>query len=348
MIKSIAYVASAIGAATIVLAGAAFAKPPVGPKWVDCNGGDTIQEEVDEADGPTIIFVSGLCTQDVTITTDDITLSGNEAGAACDKANPGGTGTIDGTITVDGARARIEFLEITGSGGGINVINRADARLTCNDISNNQGSGVVVVRASNAVLTDNTLSLNGQQGFNKPFVFFDVGLYVLDASSVLSNGNTYKDNQYAAVDVERKSTFRNGTFLPREPGHAPVPGETDTMIQKGGDPSNAASCKTNNGLVAIATFNSGLVDLRNANVCGTIDSTVNSSFRLDDAGGEIIGNVFASNGSHVRIRDRSGFGDGRLTTFDGTLTCSGFSGTFGSSVQCGQTCSGSIPGSCGP
>jgi parallel beta-helix repeat protein len=340
--------------AGIVLIGSAAADPPPGPppgggvETVDCGAAESIQAVVDDADGPTTVFITGICVEDVSITKDDITLSGNQAGAVCNKADPSASAAamIDGTITVDGVRARIEFLQITGSGIGVNITSRADARLTCNDISNNDESGVIVVRSSHAVLTDNTLSRNGQQGFDKPFVFFDAGLYVLDASSVLSNGNTYKDNQYAAVGVARESSFRSGTFLPREPGHAPIPGETDTMIQKGGDPSNAATCKVANGLIAIETFNSGLVDLRNANVCGKIDSIVNSSFRIDDAGGELIGNVNASSGSHVRIKDHSILGDGRLTTFDGTLTCDSTSGTFFSTVQCGQTCSGAIPGSC--
>ena len=310
---------------------------------------DSLQAAIDGAKPGRTIFIEGTCVEDVTITADDVTLSGNEAGVACTKASPGGTGTIEGTITVDSVRASIEFLTITGNGAGVLVTNRADARLTCNDISDNQESGVVVLRASNAVLRDNTLSSNGQQGFNSPFVFFDTGLFVGDASSVRSDGNTYKDNQYAAVDVERQGAFRNGSFLPREPGNPPIPAEKDVIIQKGGNPLNAATCKTSTGgPIAIEVFNNGLVDLRNADVCGEIESVVNSTFRIDDAGGTVIGNVLAAGGSFVRIRDRSNLGDGRLTTFNGTLACFNFSGTFSSSVNCGQTCNGTIPGSCTP
>lgn len=348
MMKPMTYVAAALGAATIVLAGAAFAKPSVN---VNCGAGKSIQSAVDSAKpGDTIFIFGGTCTEDVTITTDDITLSGNKMGNACDKVDPSlsADATIDGTIIADSVRVTIEHLVITGSGEGVRIENRADARLTCNDISDNAKSGVVVWRSSNAILVNNTLSGNGTRETN-PFIFFDVGLYVLDTSTVRSDGNTYKENQYSAIDVERRSTFRNGTFLPREPGHAPVPGEMDTIIQKGSDPANPASCKTDaSGPVAIGIFNSGSVDLRNADVCGFVDSNINGFFRIDDAGGEIIGNVSASRGSYVRIRDRSGFGDGRLTTFDGTLSCFSNSGTSGSNVQCGQTCSGAIPGTCTP
>ncbi len=319
---------------------------------INCNSpGPSIQDAVDSADGPTTIDITGLCVGDVTITKDDITLSGRPGQSPCNKANPGGNGTIDGTITVDGVRARIEFLEITGSGAGVNIINRADVHLTCNDISNNDESGVVVLRASNAVLTDNTLSSNGQPGFDKPFVFFDVGLFVADASSVRSNGNTYEDNQYAAIEADRQGAFRNGSFLPREPGHAPIAGETDTFIQRDGDPGTPAACIDNDfGPIAIAAFNNGVIDLRNANVCGEVEVGVNSSFRIDDAGGNVIGNVSDFQGSWVAIRDR-GLDSGRDVTFTGTLDCGGFSGTFGNpaqTVQCGDTCAGAIPGTCAP
>jgi parallel beta-helix repeat protein len=326
--------------------GAASAAPSV---LVNCNSPNaSIQDAVDGATGPTTISIKGVCQQDVVFTKDDMTLSGKEPNTECNKADPSASAaaTIDGTITVDGVRANLEFLEITGNGAGVLVTNRADARLTCNDISDNQASGVLVIRTSNAVLTDNTLSGNGAREAN-PFIHFDVGLFIGNASSVQSNGNTYTDNQYAAIESDRQSAFRNASFLPREPGHPPVAAEKDVIIQKGADPADPATCKTNTGgPLAVITFNIGHAEFRNADICGEIEVGTNSTFRIDDAGGELIGNVTAGNSSFVRIRDRSGFGDGRLTTFDGTLSCFGFSGTFGSSVQCGQTCGGNIPGTC--
>lgn len=133
-------------------------------------------------------------------------------------------------------------------------------------------------------------------------------------------------------------------YLPRAGGFPPNPDEKDLYIQKGGDPSDSSSCKTNSGgPVAIAVFNDGLVDLRNADTCGEIESLADSSFRMDDGGGAIIGNVLNRYGSLVRISDRSRLGDGRSTTFDGTLTCVDTSQTFFSTVQCGQTCDGTSP-----
>ena len=75
---------------------------------VNCNQPNaSVQKAVDNADGPTTININGTCFEDVSITKDDITLSGRPGMSPCNKADPGGNGTIDGTITVDGVRATI-------------------------------------------------------------------------------------------------------------------------------------------------------------------------------------------------------------------------------------------------
>ena len=103
--------------ASVVLAGfvaaPALAKPPI---LVNCATGKTVQAGVNSAkSGDTVFIFGGICAGDVIITTDNITLSGNKMGNACNKADPSASAdaTIDGTITVDGVRATIEFLEIT-------------------------------------------------------------------------------------------------------------------------------------------------------------------------------------------------------------------------------------------
>ncbi|MCH7794780.1 MAG: right-handed parallel beta-helix repeat-containing protein [Proteobacteria bacterium] len=313
-------------------------------KVVNCNSPNaSIQDAVDGATGPTTIFIQGDCVEDVTLTKDDITLSGNRTGAACDKADPGASAgaTIDGTITVDGVRASIEFLTITGSGGGVTIINRADVRLTCNDISNNEAEGVAVLRSSNAVLRDNTLSGNGTRTAD-PFIFFDCGLFAVDASSVFSVGNTYKDNQYCAIEIDRQSAFRNGAFLPREPGGGPAdPNERDVYTEKGCDPGLGTGCfTTDQSPIAIEAFNDGLVDLRNFEVNGEITVIADSSFRLE-ADGTMQGNISNEIGSLVRIRDRfTQFGGDRSISFTGQLSCFDTSQTYFANVQCTQICTG--------
>ena len=58
---------------------------------VNCNSPNaSVQDAVDNADGPTTIKINGTCFEDVTITKDDITLSGRPGMSACDKDDPGG------------------------------------------------------------------------------------------------------------------------------------------------------------------------------------------------------------------------------------------------------------------
>ena len=98
--------------------------------------------------------------------------------------------------------------------------------------------------------------------------------------------------------------------------------------------------------MAMEIFNGGLVDIRNADVNGEIEVTALSSFKVG-ADAAIQGNIVVTIGSIVRLRDRSFLGD-RVVTFTGTLTCDATSQDWFSSVECGQTCSGAIPGSCVP
>jgi parallel beta-helix repeat protein len=249
---------------------------------------------------------------------------------------------------VDGVRAKIEFLTITGSGEGVIIDNRADVRLTCNDISDNEADGVGVLRSSNAVLRDNTLSGNGTRKAD-PVPFFDCGLFVTQASSVLSLGNTYEDNQYCAISALNQASFRSGDTLPRDEGADPT--ETDTVVERGCTFGDGTGCFTDEfARVAVEAFNGGLVDLRNTRVGGEMRVYVQSSFRVD--GNAVVkGNILVDFNSAVRVRSREIVANHAVTYF-GTLSCDtepGSDGSFDyfSDVQCGETCSGAIPGSCG-
>ncbi len=315
-------------------------------RTVNCDRGKSIQAAVDRVKRPTTLFIKGECHEDVLINKDDITLSGNKSGHACDKSSPGGAATVYGTVDIQGVRARVEFLTITGPGAGVNVFDRASAELVCNLIDNNDETGVVVVRSSFARLRNNTLSHNGQRRFDPPDVFFECGLFAGDAASVRSDGNTYKDNSYCGIAIDRQSAFRNGAFLPREPGHPADPALRDLVIERGCNPATGDGCLTSEGkIIAVEAFNLGLVDFRNVAIFGEVSVFALSSFRVD-GNSEMLGNVSNGNSSSVSIRDRSRFGD-RSVTFTGTLSCSNNSTTFGT-VQCGQSCSGMIPGTCAP
>ncbi len=318
------WLAMGLGLATGIIA--ANAAPPT--EAVNCSApGRTIQSAVDSAtSGGTIFIFGGTCVGDVTIKTDDITLSGNKMGNACDKANPSASaaGTIDGEVTIDGVRAKIEFLEITGSGQGIFVTNRADAQILCSHIHDNDASGVAVNHDSNAVLRDNLVENNGQEDLAPtldPTRNFHCGLYVLDASSVHSFGNTYRGNAYCAIASQRESVFQDGTFSPRRAGN-PIDGtETDSIIQRGCASLDVSGCDA--GLndfdaVAVEVFNGGSVYLRNSEVTGKIEVSAGSHFRVDDHG-KLVGTIDAQHLSLVRLRNRNIPDDGRVVSFEGLL-----------------------------
>ncbi len=340
-----------------VLASTAHAAPKLS---VDCDAAkdNNIQAAVDAAAPGDTVFISGTCNQDVSIATDDITLSGNEAGVACDKVDPSGSSavTINGTVTVEGVRANLEFLEVTGPGLGVDIRDRATSNLTCNDISNNQETGVRVMRSSHAELRDNLIEANGQRSIGAPFVWFDSGLLVIDQSYVRSDGNTYRDNQWAGVDVERGSTFRSGDFLRRDGGTGGQdPDETDVIIERGcdpdnpGDPVSRTGCyTTDQGPVAIEAFNGAIVDIRNAEVRGEMEITAGSSLRFENTV-DITGHMRARAGSLVRLRDRDSLGD-RQVRFIGALRCQDTSQTWFSNIGCDQICSapGNLPDDCVP
>jgi parallel beta-helix repeat protein len=315
----------------------AHAKKPI---LVNCETGKSVQAGVNSAkSGDTVFLIGGTCAGDVTITTDDIILSGNMSGLACDRENPGGDGTIEGTITVKSVRARIEFLTITGPGDGVLITDRATVELDCNDISDNAENGVGVLRSSNAVLRDNTLSGNGTRTASS-FPYFDCGLYVRAASSVLSLGNTYQDNQYCGITAFDESTFRSGG--PLFSGDVVDPTETDTIVERGCDFDSGDGCYTSEfSRVAIDVFNGGYVDLRNARVGGEMEVNVQSSFRVD-GNAEVKGNILVTFNSAVRVRSREQVG--HTVTYTGTLSCDADSFNWGGSVQCDEECDGDIAG----
>lgn len=197
--------------------------------------------------GRLTIIVEGSCTEDVTITRDDVTLQG-------------GSGTVDGQITINGARrVFIKNLTVTGSGAGISgienasftvenstidrngaagieVLEGAHADINNNTITNNgqanlpdSGRGVIVNNAGSATIAANTIQGNRSDGvgvFNGAFArvqdntiegngrpqVFEAGIQVSRAV-VRANRNIITNNGYAAIEVFNDGSYRTGTFL---------------------------------------------------------------------------------------------------------------------------------------
>ena len=144
---------------------------------VDCAA-DDLQAVLDSAAQGSTLFLSGTCVGAFTVATDDITLSGNESGAACNTVDPSlsADATIDGSVTVLGVRAALEHLVVTGPGDGVHVHERAKATLRCNALQNNGDAGLLVSATSHADIADSVVADN------------DIGIDVIgNASAVISN-----------------------------------------------------------------------------------------------------------------------------------------------------------------
>ncbi len=319
---------------------------------VNCGGPNaSIQDAVDKANGPTTIFVKGLCVEDPTITVDDVTLQGHTTG-----------GTVDGTITIDGAkRVVIDDLTVTGSGTGIRGTGGASFTVQNSNLSNNMGSGIGVFQGASAIITNNSIDNNGSGdetdfsegidvigGANALITdnvithsFFtgvfvarnasarfagntidsngldtgDCGIDVARSSAVkLIGGNTISNGGFAAICVEDASAFRQGDFTV---DGVPFPGEIpDSILQGDGDE-------------AIFVGENAIADLRNANITGLIDVFVLSTFNVHNS--SIDGDIDASGNSAVQV--------GHHVDFNGTLNCDDNSFSYGH-AQCGQTCTG--------
>ena len=312
--KRMAYLTAAIGAASIILSGAAFAVPPPGPKSVDCDGGDTIQEEVDEADGPTIIFVSGTCTENVTITKDDITIQGDNI---IDDQVVGG-------FTITGAQ-RVTIKSLTIRDGTtsypVGVFASRGAAVVLDDIfvSGQGGAGIFLSRNAYADIFGSTVE---SPATADNALLLNDGAVVRVEDSSFSSANGASDNG-AAVGLFRSASAKiDGTILIENTAGGlavQVLHTSNLRVRSGADPL----IRLVNGDVAIG--NNSAAKLREVDVGGDIvverDSTLN-----------LLGTIPVS--GLVTIKDQSLlalFGAAGVVSIPLGVTCTG--GTAGGVIN---------------
>ncbi len=327
-----------------------------------------------------VLSIKGTCTEDVTIEFDDITLEGDPV----DGGTISGTITINGaqrvvidnlTVTgpgpgivgIDNAAFTVQNSDISNNsipgtlpfccdGSGIVVAGSSSALIDNNTINNNGigggdndfGVGIDVIDASSAVITNNTISGNQADGifvgnassarvaFNtitgngRPCPQCEAGIDVARSGMVTTRGNTITNNGYAAIQAFDQGNISNGLFVA---GGAGDPGDTDIITQKG----CPGSCEP--GTVAMEFTTGSITLFRNAAITGTVSIGVFSTMRARTS--TITGDVIVFNNAGVQLKD--------TMDFTGALSCDANSFTFfGSAVQCGQTCSGAVPGTCLP
>ena len=262
---------------------------------VDCTKGKTIANALEKGNEnkPLVVVVQGTCTENITITRDDVTLVADAGG-----------GTVNGTITIRGARrVVIKGITVTGSGAGvvgsdnaaftvedsvldrndtdgIVVRNGAQATITGNTITNNgqaalpdSGRGIYLNNGGSAQITNNTIEDNRSNGIgvfnnahariqqntiqrNGRLSVFEAGIDVSRAR-VRADGNIIKNNNWAAISVSNSSDYRTGSFL-----------------ALGDQPDNAFPFEQIEGVgpnkLAVDVGNASYVDLRQVNVRGSV------------------------------------------------------------------------------
>ncbi len=193
---------------------------------VDCDAGTgiTLGFALQTATPGSTILVSGTCQEAVTITTDDLTLDGQDRELTT--LNGGG----ETAIAIDGAR-RITLMNLTVQNGfrgirasngasllvdnvttqnnareGIRVDRNSTATFQGAITSNNNGDdGIIILENSSGVFDDATVQLNNNQG-----AFSGTnGINVTIASSAFFNGGALEanGNKHHGIAVRRAATI---------------------------------------------------------------------------------------------------------------------------------------------
>jgi hypothetical protein len=275
---------------------------------VNCNNsGASIKNAIDKIKPGQkgVIKIKGFCKERVTITKDDITLSGNK----------NGRGKIGGglrEVIVDGARRiKIEYLEFKGSGYGVLAKEGATVDISNCNIHDNESSGIGVADQSFARVSFNSIKSNG-----RPDPFYESGIDVWGSSVVRSGGNLIQGNGYAAVGVSNQSYFRNSQS---------DPADQDIIRQKGCTQGQTAGTCGDEGTIAFDCFHQGMCDLRNADITGIVEVGRASYFGARTS--IINGDVKGFDGAGIHLRN--------TVSGSGLLSCSGESYARGS-VGCGD------------
>ncbi len=260
--------------------------------------------------GMFVVTVTGTCTENVTITRDDVLLQG-------------GSGAVVGQITVDGARrVVIHGLTVSGPGNGIEARRNAVVTVESSLIENNAVSGIDVRQGAFATIDGNMIRSNAQcevlvrdsghvrllnnvveSSSEKPPIC-NALIGVFRDSRVRMGGNAVTNNAPSgfAVDVEHGSTFR------QDLGHDLIAG-------------------------AVRVLNMGNADFRDAEINGSIQVVETSNLRVRNS---------ALTG-FINIAPRSLAVFNSSATVDGIVNCQG-SGTVGLGPKVGLTLVDSLSG----
>ncbi len=182
---------------------------------VDCDDGDSIQSELDDAKAGDTVEVSGTCVEHVLIATHGVTLrcvdnitdsitapdtSASTVGIVAQNVVLDGcrvTGGRNGVSVLNGASAVVKNNVVTANGSlgappgnhGVTITNGAWAEVANNTITFNRRRGVLVFGGAGAEIHGNTIDNNGLDGIA---VFFNS--YAGIASNANPTSNLIRNN----------------------------------------------------------------------------------------------------------------------------------------------------------
>lgn len=271
------------------------------PRMVDCAAGKTITDALRRArpGRPLLVIIEGTCQEDVEITADDVTLQG-------------GSGAVDGQITIDGARrVVIDGLTVTGNGNGIQARRNAAVTVQNSTIENNAVSGIDVTQGAFALIDNNTIRSNT-----------DCEIIVRDSGHVRMLNNTIVSNQgdsniCSAVGAFRDARIRmrgGNTVIQTATAPSPTALELDhgsTFRQDGGHDTIVGN---------VSIFNMTNADFRDVDITGNVDLFLNSNLRLRDQG-TVPGNVTVTGNININRSNLAQFRSSAV--INGNINCNG-------------------------
>jgi parallel beta-helix repeat protein len=170
-------------------------------RYVDCESGGTIAKALDKARPGDIVFVSGVCVENVELGEGlfGVTLEGGGT-ATIAAADP----TLD-TVRIYADEVVIRGLTITGGRDGVNLRGANSVLIAGNVIEHNLNHGIDIHRNSMGMVIDNTIRTNGRNGI---LVFENsVGrIGFSEFTSSVTGTNTIEHNGINGIFVTRSST----------------------------------------------------------------------------------------------------------------------------------------------
>ena len=299
---------------------------------VDCASGWSIQNAVGmkNPDRPLTVVIRGACSQDITLTRDDVTLVGEG-------------GTLNGTINIVGAR-RVLIRDLTvSSPTGPGIFGTENAAFTVQDsvLERNGTDGVLVRNGAQATLRRNRLADNGRAGIPDT----GRGIQATHGGSVDAEDNTIVDNRSDGVGVYndsyarlvRNTIERNGRAAVGDAGvqlgRSRVRGGGNIIRNNTGSAAltvgNHSDYRTGTGLNADLPDNEFVFEqIQHPVGAGLVAIDVNNASFGDLRQVNIVGSISVGDHSMVQVRGDQ-VGPTQCSTVDSTGGFISVSGRFG-------------------